>query len=402
MRNLLRSSWATGVDSLWQSLGQRLGPRLGSGQGLLPAVAVGFGLLATSGAAHAACSDQTLDVSNDLALECLIAPRNPADPDPNNRKTDPNLREQSMYRSLLSELGVVMAVPALEPADTTGFSGFHFSFDVNATSISVNNAYWSGYKQANGTHALAGVRHVSGQYLPVASIMLRKGVWFLPLPFFPSLEVGFGASNLLQSSIFGLNGYLKFALHEGYHDIPIPSIAARATVTRIAGAPQIDMTLITVEGLMSKAFGAKGTMTFEPYLGGGVMWNIVRSNVIDTAPTFDLYRGDPSFNTTNGLPIALSQKITFPTQDNIFRWRVFAGLNVHYAILSITGYFSYWGAGEDNGYNMANIPGPGDVGATPGGSAAACRRDNRDNSTICPKDLSYSQFSIGGSIGLRF
>ena len=99
MRNLLRSSWATGVDSLWQSLGQRLGPRLGSGQGLLPAVAVGFGLLATSGAAHAACSDQTLDVSNDLALECLIAPRNPADPDPNNRKTDPNLREQSMYRS---------------------------------------------------------------------------------------------------------------------------------------------------------------------------------------------------------------------------------------------------------------------------------------------------------------
>ena len=62
------------------------------------------------------------------------------------------------------------------------------------------------------------------------------------------------------------------ALHEGYHDIPIPSIAARATVTRIAGAPQIDMTLITVEGIMSKAFGAKGTMTFEPYLGGGAVW----------------------------------------------------------------------------------------------------------------------------------
>jgi hypothetical protein len=395
MRNLFRSSWATGVDSLWQR-GQ------GLTRTLVPAAVLGLGILGTSGTAHAGCSDQTLDVSNDLALECLIAPRNPNDPDPNNRRTDPNLREQSMYRSLLSELGAVMAVPAMEPADTTGFSGFHFSFDVNATSISINNAYWSGYKQPNGTNALAGARHVSGQYLPVASIMLRKGVWFLPLPFFPSLEVGFGASNLVQSSIFGLNGYLKFALHEGYHDIPIPSIAARATVTRIAGAPQIDMTVITVEGIMSKAFGAKGTMTFEPYLGGGAAWNIVRSQVIDVAPTFDLYRGDPSFNTPAGLPNALSQKITFPTQPDIFRWRVFAGLNLHYAIVSITGYFSYWGAGEDNGYDINTLPTGSDLGGTPGGAAAACRTDNRTMSKICPKDLSYSQFSIGGSIGLRF
>lgn len=359
-------------------------------------MALGLGLFGYSSAAHAGCADQTLEVSNDLALECLVAPRSPTE------KSDPTLREQSMYRSLLSELGAVMAVPVMEPADSTGWSGFHFSFDVNATSISSKNAYWSGYQQANGTHALAGVRHVSGDWLPVASIMLRKGVWFLPLPFFPSLEVGIGASNMLQSSIFGLNGYLKFVLHEGYHDIPIPSIAARATVTRLAGAPQIDMTLITVEGIMSKAFGAKGTMTFEPYIGGGGMFNIVRSQVIDTAPTLDLYRGDPSFNTPAGLPNALGQKITFPTQDNIFRWRVFAGLNLHYAILSITGYFSYWGTGADNAYDINTLPTGSQLGATPAGAANACRKDNRDGSTICPKDLSYSQFTVGGSIGLRF
>ena len=270
-----------------------------------------------------------------------------------------------MYRSLLSELGAVMAVPAMEPADTTGFSGFHFSFDVNATSISVNNAYWSGYKQPNGTNALAGVRHVSGQYLPVASIMLRKGVWFpaaavLPVAGSRLRRVEPGAVERLRpqrlSEVRAARGLSR---HPDSFDR-----GARATVTRIAGAPQIDMTLITVEGIMSKAFGAKGTMTFEPYLGGGVVWNIVRSQVIDVAPTFDLYRGDPSFNTPAGLPNALSQKITFPTQPDIFRWRVFAGLNVHYAIVSITGYFSYWGAGEDNAYDINTLPTGANLGGT--------------------------------------
>lgn len=338
--------------------------------------------------ANAACANQAVEVSNDLVLECLIAPR-PA------KMSDPTLREQSMYRSLLSEISAVMALPVLEPADTTGFSGFHFSFDVNATSISINNAYFSGYRQPNGEKALAGVRHVSGQFLPVASVMLRKGVWFLPIPFFPSLEFGIGASNLLQSGIYGMNGYIKLALHEGYHNVWVPSIAARATVTRIAGTSEVDMTIITAEGILSKAFGAGGTLTIEPYLGAGALISIIRGQVIDTAPAVDLYRGDPSINMAD----ALAQKVVFPTQDNIIRWRLFAGLNLRFSIVSITGYFAYFGAGSDNAYDINTLPTT--TGANQGG-AAACRTDTRDGSVICPKDLSFSQFSIGGNLGLRF
>lgn len=353
--------------------------------------AIALTLLCQSRSSEAACADQTPDVANDLALECLIAPRRMGE------SQDPNLREQSMYRSLLSELSAVMAVPVLEPADTTGYSGFHFSFDVTATSVSINNAYWSGYKQADGTKALAGVKHVSGQFLPVASIMLRKGVWFIPLgPFLFSQELGFGASNLLQSGIYGLNGYVKLAFHEGYHDVWVPSIAARASVSRISGAPQVDLTVINADGVISKAFGAGGTLTFEPYLGAGAMFSIARSQVIDTAPTVDLYR---NFNT----PGNLAQKVTFPTQDNIIRWRIFAGLNFHYAILSITGYFSYWGAGADNSFDLSQLPDAANTGPTPSGAAVACRTDrSKGDATVCPKDLSYSQFTVGTSIGLRF
>lgn len=358
------------------------------------------GVLWPSGSAHAACADQTPDISNDLSLECLIGPR------PAKTSSDPTLREQSLYRSLLSELSAVMALPVLDPADTTGYSGFHFSFDVVGTTIRDpgNNAvgnYWSGYAQPDGTHSQAGVRHVSGSILPVATLMLRKGIW-LPLPPLPSVELGLGASNLLQSNIYALNGYLKFAIHEGYHDIPLPSFAVRASVSRIAGAPQVDLTIITVEGTISKAFGVGGTFTLEPYIGGGALFSIARSQVIDTAPTIDLYRG-PANSTGFSTTEALSQKIVFPTQDNIIRWRLFAGLNLHVSIFSITGYFSYFGVGADNGFDLTTLPTEAQLSrGNPAGSAAACRSVTATGETVCPKDLSGDQYQFGGSIGLRF
>ena len=357
--------------------------------------ALALGLLCPSGSAQAACSQQTVDVSNDLALECLIGPRRAKE------SSDPTLREQSMYRSLLSELSAVMALPILEPADTVGYSGFHFSFDVTATSVKKDNPYWSGYLQPDGNRSQAGVRHVSGSFLPVATIMLRKGMW-TPLPPLPSVELGLGASNLLQSGIFALNGYFKLALHEGYHDLPIPSLALRASVSRIAGAPQVDLTVITAEGQVSKAFGVGGTFTLEPYVGGGVLFSIVRSQVIDTAPTIDLYRGPSPLPPTGYNPAeALAQKTVFPTQDDIMRWRVFGGINLHYAIVSLTGYFGYFGVGADNGYDVSTLPTPANTQAATSG-AAACRTDKTTNANVCPKDLAGDQFQVGGSLGLRF
>lgn len=352
-----------------------------------------------SGSAHAACAEQTPEISNDLSLECLIGPR------PAGASSDPTLREQSLYRSLLSELSAVMALPVMDPADTTGYSGFHFSFDVVGTTIrsTTNNSvgnYWSGYPQPDGTRSQAGVRHVSGDVLPVATILLRKGIW-LPLPPLPSVEIGLGASNLLQSSIYALNGYFKFAIHEGYHDIPVPSFAARASVSRLAGAPQVDLTIITVEGVISKAFGVGGTFTLEPYVGAGALFSIARSQVIDTAPTVDLYRG-PANSTGFSTQQALAQKIVFPTQDNIIRWRVFGGINLHVSIISITGYFSYFGVGADNGFDLTTLPTGTGLGPTPAGSAAACRTNTGTGQAVCPKDLAGDQYQFGGSVGLRF
>ena len=139
----------------------------------------------------------------------------------------------------------------------------------------------------------------------------------------PSVEIGLGASNLLQSSIYALNGLLKFAIHEGYHDIPVPSFRRPrlgvAPGRRAAGRP----TIITVEGVISKAFGVGGTFTLEPYVGAGA--------VLDRPQPGHRYRADrgplprPGQQHRLSTQQALAQKIVFPTQDNIIRWRASLG-----------------------------------------------------------------------------
>jgi len=87
---------------------------------------------------------------------------------------------------------------------------------------------------------------------------------------------------------------------------------------------------------------------------------------------------------------------------------VFGGINIHYAIISVTISYAFTGAGVDNGFdkngdgNFGPSDFPGKIGPGPSGSAAACRTDSADGSTVCPKDVLGAQHIIGAGIGLRF
>lgn len=320
--------------------------------------------------ARAACPNQNVDPSNDLSLECLVDAKDSSPQAPPNSAV-PTAQEASNYRSLISELSGVFALPMAQPADTVGFSGFHFSFDTNLTTINRNASYWSGPS--------AGVRNVTSGVLPVLSIMLRKGVW-MPLPPLPSVELGIGASNLLNSGLYAVNGYVKLAIHEGYHDVWVPSFAVRGGITRLVGASQLDLTIITADAVISKAFGVGGTFTLEPFIGGGAFFSIARSQVIDVQPEVDLYRGPVGqpFD-ENARRDALAQKIVFPTQKDIIRWRVFAGIHFHYSILAITAGYTLLGSGLDAGIDLSSL-----------------------DPTAAPKDVSAFQHQVNLSAGLRF
>ncbi len=252
---------------------------------------------------------------NDLTLERIIGP--PSVPGTFNDPTDPT--RQTMYKSLMSELGVVIAPRFLTPADTLGYSGFQLAFESSFTQISNTQDFWQ-----------KGVENVSGSFLPTISVMARKGIW-LPLPGF---EIGAGATKVIDSNMYAVQGYAKLALHEGFHDWPIPSLSVRGAVSHLLGASQVDLTVVSLDATVSKSFGIAGTVTLDPYVGAGTLLSFVRGQVIDTTPGVDAFAQGPNSNDINA-------NTTFPDPDTIVRWRIYGGFRLVYAFLALTGEFVY-------------------------------------------------------------
>src|SRR5262249_28418572 len=99
------------------------------------------------------------------------------------------------FRSLASELGIVLAPKLLAPADTIGFGGFQFSFEYSLTEISKDKDYWDAARVVDPTNRLQ--KRPEG-FLPTYGVFVRKGIW-LPLP---SFELGAGALHLGNSNLW--------------------------------------------------------------------------------------------------------------------------------------------------------------------------------------------------------
>lgn len=233
------------------------------------------------------------------------------------------------FRSLTSELGVVLAPRLLSPADTLGFGGFQFTGDVGFTSIDPNGNYWRA--RASSSQPMGGGPH-GGSIMPTVSVFARKGMWF-PVP---SFELGGGLMQLLGSRIMTGQVYAKLALHEGYHDLPLPSLALRGAVSRMMGESDLDLTVVSVDASAGKELGVGGTFNLTPYGGYNLLIIIPRSELIDKTPHI---ADDPALS------------FVFADQDGILRHRVFAGARLRYSIFALTleGQFILAGASEDAG-----------------------------------------------------
>jgi hypothetical protein len=225
-------------------------------------------------------------------------------------------------RALVSELGVALAPRLLAPADTLGFGGFQFSADIGWTSISSEQRWWRAMHSspdASGAQATHGVG-----MLPTIGLFARKGIWF-PVP---SVEFGAGMVHVFDSKMWSGQAYAKVALQEGYHDLPIPSVAVRGGVSRLIGQKDLDLTIISIDGTISKHIGIGGTWGFDPYGGYGALIMIPRSEVIDPTPNVDPL--DPMSVDDRAL------NFVFKDQDNILRHRLFLGTKLQYYVFELT------------------------------------------------------------------
>jgi hypothetical protein len=266
---------------------------------------------------------------------------------------------QSRYRSMMSELGVVVAPRLMTPADTLGYAGFQFSGELGITTINNNRkvsndasgiAYWNGIEGVNASAPNAARPSSS---LTTVGGFVRKGLWF-PLPAF---EFGAGAIDVLGSHMYALQGYAKLALQEGFHDWVLPSFAVRGSVSQLLGTSQVNMTVWGVDVLISKAFSIGGTARIEPYFGWNVLFIDARSGVLDATPQCDAYsqRLAAAGATPPGCaPVAdgydVNNNFTFASQDVItrYRWSVGAKLKLSVFFLTVEGDLIQGGTTHDS------------------------------------------------------
>jgi len=262
---------------------------------------------------------------------------------------------RSNFRSLMSELGVVMAPRILMPADTLGFAGFSVSGELGFTQISNNKSYWNGVGAVSPGSPYAARPDST---LTTMGVFLRKGIWFPA----PSFEVGGGVVNLLDSQMLSWQGYVKFALHEGFHDLPFPSLAVRAAVSYLTGTDQVNLQTTSLDILISKGFGVLKTLRIEPFGGWSLLMIRASGKTIDFTPLCDAHEvaqaapgqqvGGNCATAQIGTLNDFRANESFPSQDTITRYRVFGGAKLKFGVLAVLAQYEVYLAGHSRDENV--------------------------------------------------
>jgi hypothetical protein len=261
----------------------------------------------------------------------------------------PDPRGLQDFRSLMSELGVVLAPRIPMVADTGGIAGFEFSAELGVTEISHNRSFWNGVQGVSATNPSA--TRPDGQLTTVGAFV-RKGIW-LPVP---TMELGLGAVHLLDSHLLAWQGYAKLAIHEGFDDWPFPSLAVRGAISYLTGTSQVTMTTATLDVLVSKGFGLLKTARIEPFAGWSLIAIFAHSGRIDATPLCDASKlaampvgSNPGTQYCSpsqaGKTNDLDANFSFSAQNAITRYRLFAGFKLRFAVVFFSAQYELYLAG---------------------------------------------------------
>ena len=270
-------------------------------------------------------------------------------------------QDNAAFRSLSSEVGVLMAPRVVDPADSLGLSGFAVSADVTINTLSGDADFWR--DSARGS---------PDNVAPTLQVMGRKGLW-------PGIEIGAGATHLFDSRMWTISGYGKIALHEGFHHLPIPSIALRGMFSRVLGAKDLDMTTISAGASISHVFGVGSTFNITPYAGYDALLVFSRTGILDATPGHDEYT-QGSLPCGNGDPdCSVQSEFVFRQQDVIVRHRPYVGMRFIFSVLRI-------------GLEAMFVP--------PGGSSADVELLGGGTETVADSSGFQQQYTV--SFGLDF
>jgi hypothetical protein len=258
----------------------------------------------------------------------------------------------------------------MSPADTLGYSGFYMGLESTATNIPDWNAP---SMDKDPWYYGTGPTNDKPDSMFVPSIHVRKG-----LPW--SFELGGSINYLAESEVVGIGGEVKWSLFEGYlHGFrgALPNLAARGSVVRIIGTTDLDVTIVGVDGSISRPFAIGGQITLTPYGGFQYVWTCIRTEPIT-------YREGDTFHPMEGR----YWDTTMLSGPNLGRMKVFLGVRLKYELLAIV-VEGAWGI-KDKWATAISTPGPN----APEGMVEAY--NHQRNTSV------GNQFQINTGVGLDF
>jgi len=278
--------------------------------------------------------------------------------------------DNAAYERFLAEYFFVMSPKLLAPADTLGYSGFYVGLEQTFVPIT-NNGSCDPDDLANSSPwcKATGPANDKMNSMFMPAIHVRKG-----LPW--SFELGGSLNYLAQSEVVGIQGEVKWSLFEGYlkgFRGALPNIAARGSVMRILGTTDLDVTIVGVDGSMSRPFPIGGQVVLTPYAGFQYIWTLIRTEPV-------VYRSGDEFYPAQGG----QWDTTMLSGPNLGRMKVFLGFTLKYELLLLT-LEGGWGIRQK--WNTAIDQGP---------SGAADEFEDQKEAEV------GNQFQFSSGIGMDF
>lgn len=266
------------------------------------------------------------------------------------------------FHRLINQFGFALAPSAMHSARTTGFGGFHLSMEATYSTISPDRSYWK-----NGTQGSRdpntnqpSIRNTSPpSLLQDYSLKFRKGFGF-------GLELTGVVGFMPQTSIISGGADVRMSLLEGFRTGiggVLPDVAVGAGVRTITGISEFQLTVMGLDGQISKPLTIADSSVLTPWVGYQYLFIWGDSGLIDLTPATDAiqscnYSGsavpgnpDPGKTTSTGQhiydggPVCRGGQPFDFNNNTVFqparlrRHRLIVGVNYRYEMVMVGGQF---------------------------------------------------------------
>ncbi len=193
--------------------------------------------------------------------------------------------DNQAFKRLVSEWGFALAPAAAYSARTTGFGGFHLSFQGAYTAIDSTSNHWKMGVQGERDPSTGAAPEFGRppSIIQLYSLNIRKN-------FGMGIESMANVGFVPDSNIINGGADIRVSLLEGFRTGVLgyfPDLAIGGGIRTISGTDQLQLTTVALDARLSKPFTIASSSVLTPTVGFQYVWIFGRSGMIDLTPATD-------------------------------------------------------------------------------------------------------------------